>query len=301
MQELPTVPAPTAKPARSPLPDWIRAKFPGGPNYTRLRDIMRTSELHTVCEEAMCPNIGECWEKHATATFLILGDVCTRACAYCNIATGRPLTLDLEEPDRVARAVESMALRFAVITSVDRDDQADGGASVFAATIRRIRARTPNCGIEVLIPDFRGREEALQIVMDARPDILNHNTETVPRLYRTWRPGGKYAWAMELLRRAKLMAPDGVTKSGVIVGLGETHDELLQTMDDLRAVNCDVLTIGQYLQPPGHPPVERFYTPDEFDVLKDEGLARGFKHVESGPMVRSSYHAADQVPARPQA
>ncbi len=296
MQELPTV-SPVPTPARQRLPDWIRAKFPGGPNYTRLRDIMRDAELHTVCEEAMCPNIGECWEW-GTATFLILGDVCTRACAYCNIATGRPLTLDLEEPDRVARAAERMGLKFAVITSVDRDDLPDGGAAVFAATIRRIRARVPACGIEVLIPDFRGHEEALETVMAAQPDILNHNTETVPRLYRTWRPGGKYDWAMELLRRAKRLAPEGVTKSGVIVGLGETRDELLQTMDDLRAVDCDVLTIGQYLQPPGHPPVERFYTPDEFAGLKREGLARGFKHVESGPMVRSSYHAHEQVPPK---
>lgn len=296
MQELPLVTAP-AKPEKARLPDWIRAKFPGGPNYQRLRDIMRTSELHTVCEEAMCPNLGECWE-YGTATFLILGDVCTRACAYCNIATGRPLTLDLEEPDRVARAVESMGLKFAVITSVDRDDLPDGGASVFAATIRRIRQRLPTCGIEVLIPDFRGKEEALRIVLDAGPDILNHNTETVPRLYRKWRPGGKYDWAMELLRRARAIRPEGVTKSGVIVGLGETRDELLLTMDDLRAVDCDVLTIGQYLQPPGHPPVERFYTPDEFADLKQEGLARGFKHVESGPLVRSSYHAHEQVPPK---
>jgi lipoic acid synthetase len=246
----------------------------------------------------MCPNIGECWETHRTATFLILGDVCTRACAYCNIATGRPLTLDLGEPDRVASAVERMGLRFAVITSVDRDDLPDGGASVFAAAIRRIRARLPSCGIEVLIPDFRGREDALSTVMAAQPSILNHNTETVPRLYRRWRPGGKYPWAMELLRRAKVMAPEGVTKSGLILGLGETHAEVLATMDDLRAVNCDVLTLGQYLQPPGHPPVERFYTPGEFDELKEQALSRGFKHVESGPMVRSSYHAHEQVPAK---
>lgn len=287
---------PTA--ARPRLPSWIRAKFPGGPNYLRLKSLMREEGLHTVCEEARCPNVGECWET-GTATFMILGDTCTRACRYCAVKTGRPGVLDLGEPDRVARAVQQMGLRHAVVTSVDRDDLPDGGAQIFAAAIRRIRALVPGCNVEVLIPDFKGMEEPLATVMAARPDILNHNTETVPRLYRKARPGGRYAWAIELLARAKEMEPEGITKSGVMVGLGETWDELMQTMDDLRAVRCDVLTIGQYLRPgPEYLPVERFYTPEEFAQLKEEGLARGFGHVESGPLVRSSYHAERQVPPK---
>ena len=297
MNELRVISQTTERPR---LPSWIKAKFPGGPNYLRLKALLRDEGLHTVCEEARCPNIGECWEA-GTATFMVLGDTCTRACRYCAVKTGRPTVLDLGEPDRVARAIQKMGLRHAVITSVDRDDLPDGGAAIFAATIRRTRALVPGCSIEVLIPDFKGAEEPLAAIMEARPDILNHNTETVPRLYRKVRPGGRYAWAMELLARAKRMAPDGITKSGVMVGLGETQEELLRVMDDLRAAGCDVLTIGQYLRPgPAYVPVDRFWTPEEFATLKTEGLARGFAHVESGPLVRSSYHAEQQVPTRHQ-
>ncbi|MBI2888107.1 MAG: lipoyl synthase [Chloroflexi bacterium] len=298
MQEPPALTLPTEPPARPRLPSWIRAKFPGGPSYLRLQGLLRSAELHTVCEEARCPNMGECWEW-GTATFLILGDTCTRTCGYCAIKSGLPQGLDLAEPDRVARTVERLGLRHAVVTSVNRDELPDGGARVFAATIRRIRARAPGCTVEVLIPDFKGSEEALATVMATRPDILNHNTETVPRLYRRVRPGGRYARALELLCKAKEMAPQGVTKSGVMVGLGESWEELLEVMDDLRAVRCDVLTIGQYLRPSkDHLPVERFYPPEEFLRLKEEGLARGFGHVESGPLVRSSYHAHEQAPPK---
>lgn len=283
-------------PAR--LPSWIRARFPGGPKYLHLKNLMREEGLHTVCEEARCPNIGECWE-YGTATFLILGDTCTRACGYCAIKTGLPTTLDLAEPDRVALTVQRMGLRHAVVTSVDRDDLPDGGAAIFAATIRRIRARVPECNVEVLIPDFKGSREDLKTVMAARPDILNHNTETVPRLYRRARSGGIYPRALELLARAREITPTVITKTGMMVGLGETWEELLQVMDDLRGVDVDVLTLGQYLRPTkDHLPVERFYPPEEFEQLKAEGLARGFKHVESGPLVRSSYHAHEQVPSR---
>ena len=289
-----TITDPPSTPKR--LPSWIRARFPGGPNYLHLKNLLREEGLHTVCEEARCPNIGECWEW-GTATFLILGDICTRACGYCAIKTGLPTTLDLAEPNRVAQTVEKMKLRHAVITSVDRDDLPDGGAGIFAATIQQIRARVPGCNVEVLIPDFKGSRDALATVMAAKPDILNHNTETVPRLYRKARSGGIYTRALELLRRAREIEPKVITKTGVIVGLGETWDELLQVMDDLRAVDVDVLTIGQYLRPSqDHLPVDRFYTPEEFVQLKVEGLARGFKHVESGPLVRSSYHAHEQVP-----
>ena len=289
-----TITDPPSTPQR--LPWWIRARFPGGPNYLHLKNMLREEGLHTVCEEARCPNIGECWEW-GTATFLILGDICTRACGYCAIKTGLPTTLDLAEPNRVAQTVEKMKLRHAVITSVDRDDLPDGGAGIFAATILQIRARVPGCNVEVLIPDFKGSRDALATVMAAKPDILNHNTETVPRLYRKARPGGIYTRALELLRRAREIEPKVITKTGVIIGLGETWDELLQVMDDLRAVDVDVLTIGQYLRPSqDHLPVDRFYTPEEFVQLKVEGLARGFKHVESGPLVRSSYHAHEQVP-----
>ena len=287
---------PEGRPQR--LPSWIRAKFPGGPNYLRLKSLMREEGLHTVCEEARCPNVGECWEA-GTATFMILGDTCTRACRYCAVKTGLPGAVDLGEPDRVARAVQKMALGHAVITSVDRDDLPDGGAEIFARTIGRVRALAPGCTVEVLIPDFKGMEAPLATVMAARPDILNHNTETVPRLYRRARPGGRYTWAIELLARAKEMDPEGITKSGVMVGLGETREELLQVMDDLRAVSCDVLTIGQYLRPgPEYLPVDRFYTLEEFAELKAEAVSRGFAHVESGPLVRSSYHAEQQVPGR---
>ena len=289
-----TITDPPSTPQR--LPSWIRARFPGGPNYLHLKNLLREEGLHTVCEEARCPNMGECWEW-GTATFLILGDICTRACGYCAIKTGLPTTLDLAEPNRVAQTVEKMKLRHAVVTSVDRDDLPDGGAGIFAATILQIRARVPGCNVEVLIPDFKGSRDALATVMAAKPDILNHNTETVPRLYRKARPGGIYTRALELLRRAREIEPKVITKTGVIVGLGETWDELLQVMDDLRAVDVDVLTIGQYLRPSqDHLPVDRFYTPEEFVQLKVEGRARGFKHVESGPLVRSSYHAHEQVP-----
>ena len=289
-----TITDPPSTPQR--LPSWIRARFPGGPNYLHLKNLLREEGLHTVCEEARCPNMGECWEW-GTATFLILGDICTRACGYCAIKTGLPTTLDLAEPNRVAQTVEKMKLRHAVITSVDRDDLPDGGAGIFAATIQQIRARVPGCNVEVLIPDFKGSRDALATVMAAKPDILNHNTETVPRLYRKARPGGIYTRALELLRRAREIEPKVITKTGVIVGLGETWDELLQVMDDLRSIDVDVLTIGQYLRPSqDHLPVDRFYTPEEFVQLKVEGLARGFKHVESGPLVRSSYHAHEQVP-----
>ena len=289
-----TITDPPSTPQR--LPSWIRARFPGGPNYLHLKNLLREEGLHTVCEEARCPNMGECWEW-GTATFLILGDICTRACGYCAIKTGLPTTLDLAEPNRVAQTVEKMKLRHAVITSVDRDDLPDGGAGIFAATIQQIRARVPGCNVEVLIPDFKGSRDALATVMAAKPDILNHNTETVPRLYRKARPGGIYTRALELLRRAREIEPKVITKTGVITGLGETWDELLQVMDDLRSIDVDVLTIGQYLRPSqDHLPVDRFYTPEEFVQLKVEGLARGFKHVESGPLVRSSYHAHEQVP-----
>jgi lipoic acid synthetase len=259
---------------------------------------MRSMELHTVCEEARCPNIGECW-GHGTATFMILGDICTRACRYCAVTSGKPHTLDLVEPRRVAEAVQTMGLRHAVVTSVDRDDLPDGGASLFAATIRKIHELNPDCAVEVLIPDFQGSEEALQAVMDARPEILNHNIETVPRVFRRVRPGrSKYQTSIELLRRAKQMAPDGLTKSGLMVGLGESREEVLGTMRDLRDAGVDILTVGQYLRPtPKHVPIDRYYHPDEFAALRQEGFAMGFSHVESGPLVRSSYHAHEQSDA----
>lgn len=275
-------------------PDWLKVRLPMGPNYREIKDIMRGLSLHTVCEEARCPNIGECWE-HRTATFLILGDTCTRACGFCAIATGRPAGLDWGEPERVARAVQRMGLKHVVVTSVNRDDQPDGGAIIFAMTIRKIRQYVPGIGVEVLIPDFQGDERALQSVMNARPDILNHNLETVERLYRHVRPGSKYRRSLELLQRAKTMG-DALTKSGIMLGVGETWDEILVTLDDLRAHDVDIITIGQYLRPSkDHIPLLRYYTPEEFARLKDEGLRRGFKHVESGPLVRSSYHAHEQV------
>jgi lipoic acid synthetase len=256
---------------------------------------MRQLELHTVCEEAHCPNIGECWD-YGTATFMILGDVCTRACGYCAVGHGRPAAVDPAEPTRVANAVERLGLSYVVITSVDRDDLADGGASIFAATIRAIRDFRPDTRIEVLIPDFRGDAAALQAVLDARPDVLNHNTETVPRLYRRARSGGRYERTLELLDRARSYAPHIPTKSGLMVGLGEEHDELVATLIDLRRVGCSILTIGQYLQPTReHLPIARYYHPDEFRELKSYALGIGFSHVESGPLVRSSYHAREQA------
>jgi len=258
---------------------------------------MRDLKLHTVCEEAQCPNIGECW-SHGTATFMILGDVCTRACAYCAVAHGRPAAVDTAEPRRVADAIAALDLSYVVITSVDRDDLADGGASIFADTIRETRARVPGCRIEVLIPDFQGNEAALKSVLDARPDILNHNTETVPRLYRMARSGGRYARTLELLDRARRWAPEIPTKTGVMVGLGEERHELVATFEDLRRVGCGVLTIGQYLRPsPAHAPLVRYYHPDEFADLKRTALDLGFVHVESGPLVRSSYHAHETADA----
>jgi lipoic acid synthetase len=252
---------------------------------------MRELRLNTVCEDARCPNIGECWH-HGTATFMILGDVCTRACAYCAVAHGRPDPVDPDEPARVAAAVDTLGLAYVVVTSVDRDDLSDGGAAIFADTVRQTRARVPGCRVEVLIPDFRGSEQALRTVLDAGPDILNHNTETVPRLYPAARSGGRYRRTLELLERSRRYAPVIPTKTGLMVGLGEQHDELLETFADLRAVGCEILTIGQYLRPTeAHAPLARYYHPDEFRALKDAALDLGFTHVESGPLVRSSYHA----------
>ncbi|HEY8738032.1 MAG TPA: lipoyl synthase [Candidatus Dormibacteraeota bacterium] len=279
-------------------PDWLRVRLPGGAHYSELKGIMRGLDLHTVCEEARCPNIGECWEAR-TATFMILGDTCTRACGFCAVKTGRPGTLDLGEPVRVAEAVERMGLKHAVITSVNRDELEDGGAAIFAGTIRQIRKRLPECGIEVLIPDFMGDEASLGTVMRARPDILNHNIETVPRLYPQVRPKGRYPRSLELLARAKRMDATVYTKSGIMLGLGEEMDEVIQVFRDLRAHDVEILTVGQYLRPTAnHLPLVRYVTPEEFAELKVEALSLGFRHVESGPLVRSSYHAASQVPER---
>jgi lipoyl synthase len=278
-------------------PEWIKVRVPKGQNYEFLKELMRSKKLHTVCEEAMCPNIGECWGS-GTATFLILGDTCTRSCGFCDIKTGRPGPLDWEEPERVAQAVKKMNLRHVVITSVNRDERKDGGAPIFALLIQRIREVQPGCSIEVLIPDFKGSEEALKIVMDARPEILNHNVETVPRLFRKVQPQDHYEWAMATLGNAKRMEPEVLTKSGIMLGLGETFDEVVEVMRDLAGLKVDILTIGQYLQPSQkHLPIERYYTPDEFDALKTIGLELGFRWVESGPLVRSSYHAEQQVRA----
>ena len=278
-------------------PEWLKVRPPGGENYAALKSSLRELNLHTVCEEAQCPNIGECW-NHGTATFMILGDVCTRACSYCAVAHGRPGAVDTAEPARVANAIKTLDLSYVVITSVDRDDLADGGASIFADTIRETRARLPECRIEVLIPDFQGNEAALHAVVDARPDILNHNTETVPRLYRMARSGGRYARTLELLDRSRRYAPDIPTKTGLMVGLGEEHDELVATFNDLRNAGCGILTIGQYLRPSvEHAPMVRYYHPDEFAELKRIALSLGFVHVESGPLVRSSYHAHETADA----
>ena len=276
-------------------PPWLTVRFPGGPDYLRLQSVMRRGALHTVCEEARCPNIGECWEA-GTATFMILGDTCTRSCGFCAVKSGRPIGLDRLEPIRVAQAVRHMGLRHAVVTSVNRDDQPDGGAAIFAETIRRIRRLSPCTSVEVLIPDFLGDWEALATVMDAHPEILNHNTETVPRLYRRVRPKARYERSLELLRRAKELDPGTITKSGLMVGLGETKHELLLVFAHLVDAGVEVLTLGQYLRPsPKHLPVVRYYDPQEFEQLKEEALALGFRHVEAGPLVRSSYHAERQV------
>ena len=276
---------------RQPKPPWLKVRAPGSPGYLRLKGLMRALDLHTVCEEARCPNIGECW-AHGTATFMILGDVCTRACAYCAVSHGRPGALDPAEPGRVADAVSRLGLSYVVITSVDRDDLPDGGASMFAATVRETRARVPGCRVEVLVPDFKGDRKALETVLDARPDVLNHNTETVPRLYRMARSGRHYRRTLDLLDRARRYAPGIPTKTGLMVGLGEEWNELVAVFEDLRAVGCSVLTVGQYLRPtPAHAPMIRYYHPDEFRELKRIALDLGFVHVESGPLVRSSYHA----------
>jgi lipoic acid synthetase len=276
-------------------PDWLRIKLATDGNFAEIKEMMRSKTLHSVCEEARCPNIYECWANR-TATFMILGDICTRACRFCAVKTGMPTELDLEEPERVAEAAEQMGLQHCVVTSVARDDLMDGGASIFAATIRAIRKRMPFCRVEVLIPDFMGNEEALQIVMDANPDILNHNIETVERLSNRVRAKAKYSRSLELLKRAKAMKPKIPTKSSIMLGVGEEYDEILQAMDDLRAADVNILTLGQYLQPtPNHLPIVRYVHPDEFAKLKEEGLKRGFRHVESGPLVRSSYHAHEQT------
>ena len=294
----PTSAAPLLSPAEivpSRKPPWLKVKAPGSPNYLRLKRLVQDQRLHTICEEAHCPNIGECWEQ-LTATFLILGDICTRNCGFCAVTHGKPTELDLAEPDRVAEAIQRLGLEHAVITSVNRDDQADGGSAIFAAVIRRIRALSPGCGVEVLIPDFRGNEAALRTVVEAAPDILNHNMETVSRLYREVRPGSRYEQSLELFAKARRMAPELVTKSGIILGFGEEREELLQTMVDLRKVECDILTLGQYLRPSQqHLPIIRYYTPEEFRELKAIGEGMGFKHVEAGPLVRSSYHARGQI------
>ena len=286
-----------AEPLPERKPSWLKVRAPGGPNYLRLTQMMRDLKLHTVCEEACCPNIGECWE-HGTATFMILGDVCTRNCAYCAVSHGRPPSYDIAEPERVGEAVAELGLRHAVITSVDRDDLPDYGAYIFAETIRQIKQRLPDCSVEVLVPDFQGRRESIATVLEAGPDIYNHNTETVPRLYKKCRPGGRYPRVMEIFRTAKELAPDVPTKTGLILGMGETLEEVEQVMKDLRDVDVDILTLGQYLRPSdSHIALDRYVTPAEFRQLYDTGMALGFRHVESGPLVRSSYHAWEQVQA----
>ncbi|HEU0020463.1 MAG TPA: lipoyl synthase [Dehalococcoidia bacterium] len=279
---------------RPRLPEWLKVKMPGSPRYIELRQLMRGQQLHTVCEEAHCPNIGECWDRGA-ATFMILGDICTRACRYCAVTSGRPTGLDLQEPARLAETVKMMGLRYCVITSVNRDDLPDGGAFIFAACINQIRAQVSGCKVEVLIPDFAGAWPALLKVTEARPDVLNHNIETTRRVFPSVRPRGDYQLSLDLLGKVKENDPNLVTKSGIIVGMGESWAELIATMRDLRTVNCDLLTIGQYLRPSiKHLPLARYYTPAEFGELREIGIGLGFKHVASGPLVRSSYHADEQ-------
>ncbi|NOU99667.1 lipoyl synthase [Paenibacillus sp. LMG 31457] len=278
-------------------PDWLKINLKTDENFKEIKSMMRSKTLHTVCEEARCPNIHECWANR-TATFMILGDICTRACRFCAVKTGLPTELDLQEPERVADAALQMGLRHCVVTSVARDDLQDGGAMIFAETIKAIRRKLPLCTVEVLIPDFLGREESLAVVLEAKPDILNHNMETVERMSDRVRSKAKYHRSLELLQRSKRIAPGIPTKSSIMLGVGEEWDEVLQTMDDLRAVDCDIMTIGQYLQPSTkHLAVSQYYTPEQFALLKEEGMKRGFKHVESGPLVRSSYHAHEQVQA----
>ena len=282
---------------RQAKPAWLKAKAPVGDNFHNLKKLARGLGLHTVCESAQCPNIGECW-NHRTATFMLLGDICTRRCGFCAVPKGKPGPIDLDEPRRVAEAVAKLGLKHAVVTSVNRDDDNVGGARIFAETIRQIRELSPECRIEVLIPDFQGLDEALKVVLDANPDVLNHNTETVPRLYRVVRSGARYERTLRLLENAKKFSPGMVTKSGVMVGLGETITELVDVFRDLGERGVDILTVGQYLRPSrDHLPIARFYTPDEFQYLKSEALRFGFRHVESGPLVRSSYHAHEQAEA----
>lgn len=286
-------PIPVLQEPRPRLPPWFKIRFREGPDYREIRRLTKALNLHTICEEARCPNVWECWNSR-TATFLILGDICTRRCHYCAVTTGRPLPLDETEPGRVASAVKALGLRHAVLTSVNRDELPDGGARIFAETIRAVRRELPACTVEVLIPDFLGDESALETVLAAEPDILNHNIETVPRLFASVRPQGRYDRSVELLRAAS--SRGAVTKSGLMVGLGETREEVLAVMRDLRGAGCLIVSIGQYLQPTtAHWPVMRFYSPEEFHLFKDEGLALGFRHVESGPLVRSSYHAEQQA------
>ena len=285
------------RPRRQPKPSWLKARAPSGENFHELKKLARGLGLHTVCESAQCPNIGECW-NHRTATFMLLGEICTRRCGFCAVPKGRPQPIDLDEPRRVAEAVATLGLKHAVITSVNRDDDNLGGARIFAETIREVRKVAPDCRVEVLIPDFQGLDEALQIVLDAHPDVLNHNTESVPRLYRAVRSGARYERTLRLLENAKKFSAGVVTKSGLMVGLGETMTELVDVFTDLAARKVDLLTVGQYLRPSrDHLPIARFYTPEEFQYLKEEALRLGFRHVESGPLVRSSYHAHEQADA----
>lgn len=278
----------SSNPAR---PAWLRAPSPGGPNYRELKSLITELKLHTVCESAACPNVGECWNQR-TATFMILGNVCTRRCGFCAVQKGGPLPVDYDEPRRVAEAVSLMGLKYAVVTSVNRDDRKDGGAELFALTIEAIRQRIPDCRVEVLVPDFQGSRPAMKIVLDARPDVLNHNTETVPRLYRQVRLGARYERSLEMLRYAKELSPRIPVKSGLMLGLGELREEVLQVMRDLRAHSVDILTLGQYLRPsPKHLPIVRYVPPAEFDEYREAGREMGFAHVEAGPLVRSSYHA----------
>ncbi len=287
----------TGPPIRQPKPEWLKARAPVGDNFHQLKKLARGMGLHTVCESAQCPNIGECW-NHRTATFMLLGDICTRRCGFCAVPKGRPEPIDWDEPRRVAEAVATLGLKHAVVTSVNRDDDNVGGARIFAETIRLIRERTPDCRVEVLIPDFQGLAEPLKIVLEAQPNVLNHNTETVPRLYRVARSGARYERTLNLLENAKKVSPGMVTKTGLMVGLGETIPELVDVFRDLGQRSVDILTVGQYLRPSrDHLPIARFYTPNEFQYLKEEALRFGFRHVESGPLVRSSYHAHEQAAA----
>ena len=282
-------------PVRQPKPSWLRARAPSGENFHNLKKLARGLGLHTVCESAQCPNIGECW-NHGTATFMLLGDICTRRCGFCAVPKGKPEAIDLDEPRRVAEAIATLGIKHAVITSVNRDDDNIGGAKIFAETIRQVRELSPGCRVEVLIPDFQGIEQALRIVLEAHPDVLNHNTETVPRLYRVVRSGARYQRSLQLLENAKKFSPGMVTKSGLMAGLGETMEEMIEVFGDLASRGVDILTVGQYLRPSrDHLPIARFYTPQEFAFMKAEALRLGFRHVESGPMVRSSYHAHEQA------